>query len=440
MLLLVSVVGAPLSKYRHIRALATPAQKSIDGVPLRCLLPSREDFEEAYRNACAVHCPVATQQVNNVCSASVDLSDWLARTVTHPFFGPRLATNPNLVLLVRGDAFPAAGRVLCQLCITILNLGWWSRTKDGTWPLVVADCADSKPDQLRTAFATALPVLQMWIDTQADPRVPGFALRVMLGGDEKFLRVLLGISPSRYFLSVYSAARFAPRTNRVVDSHYSHSSYQLLRNLAQRTATSTAATHRGANHMPLLQFPVGTHRDHVVIDVLHTAIALGRYLAVWVEANTSGPQERHALARACGVNKFSLNLKGDDARILFRNFHLAAPHLLPGTSSPGLVQAVQNLGWAVDRLTFAFIPPGHPELLAAQLALKSLPQFVQAFRRELGLDQRSHYLHYLEVEAHRIASQLVWLGLLDGLEPQLGAFSADMSESLNYRLKMGFLR
>lgn len=69
---------------------------------------------------------------------------------------------------------------------------------------------------MRAAFPKVATTWQRWIDTQREPLLPGYQLRVILGGDEKFLRAVLGISCSRFFLSVYSEARWQPRTDTVV--------------------------------------------------------------------------------------------------------------------------------------------------------------------------------------------------------------------------------
>jgi hypothetical protein len=164
--------------------------------------------------------------------------------------------------------------------------------------------------------------------------------------------------------------------------------------------------------VPLVHWPHGNLDQHVIVCMLHCSISLGRLLCRWV---TQHCLDCNAFAASVGIRRWSEAPKGEDSRLLIRNFHAGVHHLVPGSATPALVSAVTNLGWAVARLTFAYLRPGDPELANRDSALRQLPVFVRQFRQELGLHSKYHYLWYLEHEIPRfVVPNLVWLGTFQG--------------------------
>lgn len=175
--------------------------------------------------------------------------------------------------------------------------------------------------------------------------------------------------------------------------------------------------------------------------MLHASIGLGRILAKWVASHAADDAALRAFALAVQMRSWSLHPKGSEARTMFRYFPSGVVHLLPGAAPPALMRAVYELGWAVERLTFAFHHPADvAELRNRDWAVSHLAGIVQSFRRHLGLQSSSHYLWYLEAEVPRLVAGLHLLGPFHGLLPQLGLFSTDVVESLNCRLKANFAR
>jgi hypothetical protein len=198
--------GAPLSKYRRILNMvqAPPGTPLPDNMLVPRLLPSRESFEALYRQRAALLAPVRTCTRGGIAVATIDPSWWLHSVVTHPFWSTQLPARGRITVLLRGDAYPCAGAMLSQLCCTVLDLGWWARERLATWPLALADCGDTRVADLRCAFGGLTPTFQRWIDLGTDPLLPNHTIRLILAGDEKFLRTVLGM-PSLWllFMQVY---------------------------------------------------------------------------------------------------------------------------------------------------------------------------------------------------------------------------------------------
>lgn len=92
-------------------------------------------------------------------------------------------------------------------------------------------------------------------------------------------------------------------------------------------------------------------------------------------------------------------------------------------------------------LTPALVPAGTHWQVDQARAMAQLPAIVQAFRRELGLGYRSHYLHLLESELPVVAHGLEQLGLVHGgCQVGLAMLSTDIVEGMNATLKATFLR
>lgn len=232
-----------------------------------------------------------------------------------------------------------------------------------------------------------------------------------LGGDEKWLRLNLGVSTSRTFLSVLTEARHVPSTDNVVGGGQCRSTNTVLRQLAQRHMRTAAAVHGGADHMPLLQYPTGWYESHTVVCVLHLAMALGRVVTAWVEANVASPAVCIQVAAVVRVPCWSTNPKADDARSLLRNFALIVPLLLPGAAPPATVRSVTDLAWAVDRISVGLChSTNRAELLAHDYAVRVLPMYTRNFRIAMGISRSLHYVYYLECEVGKMVALLSTFG------------------------------
>lgn len=193
------------------------------------------------------------------------------------------------------------------------QVGPWARSHLGLSLVALADCGDSDAQTLRTAFPRLWATLQRWITTGADVVAPGKVIRVILGGDEKALRVILGITPAWQWLSVFSESYYHRGAVRFADVPRS-SAATLRQHHHYRRGVRHAAQHGGAHHVPLLVWPHGEHADHVFPCVLHLWIALGREMARWIHRNTVDAVARAALATATGMGNFSLHPKGSEVR------------------------------------------------------------------------------------------------------------------------------
>lgn len=248
--------------------------------------------------------------------------------------------------------------------------------------------------------------------------------------------MILGIAPSWHWLSVYSESYYQGSTRTIQFAEDPRSSARILASMGAFTHRGNADRHRGCHHAPLLIFPGLEHAEYTVFCVLHLWIALGRELARWVASRTTTPA---AVAQAVGWHTWTLHPKGSEvcpfklpheqAKLLFNNFALAAVHLAPGVSTPALLRAVSDLAWGVTQVQVALVDPASPRLLDIHHAVAAMPAYVQTFRRELQLSDRSHYLHYLECELHLVWHTVLSLGPVQGALMGLGFFSSDLIET-----------
>lgn len=207
--------------------------------------------------------------------------------------------------------------------------------------------------------------------------------------------------------------------------------------------------------MPILTFTTGWYYNHVVICTLHMAMALGRILSRWIEANVASQAACVQVAASVGIPYWSTNLKADDSRKLLRNFAHAVPHLVPGAAPAATVRTIQDMAWAVDRISVGLCHSSNrAELLAHDIAVLSMPTYARNFRIALGISRSTHYVHYLESEVPLMIAVLATMGqvrafpspthppsqVAGGFLPRLGCFSGDMAETINCRLKDTYLR
>jgi len=160
-----------------------------------------------------------------------------------------------------------------QVSATLLDLGEWAQVHTGVCLLGLANCADTHADLLRSAFGVLLPTLQAWCSTGRDAAIPHHRLKVVFGGDEKWLRVLLGVTPAHNFLSIYTAAHLIRRTQHVRWGALPRSSATILAGLPFTRPRASPTAHAGAHHHPLLLLD-GPYS--VFFCTLHTQIALGQ--------------------------------------------------------------------------------------------------------------------------------------------------------------------
>ena len=110
-------------------------------------------------------------------------------------------------LIVRGDGMPLGGETWCQLTVGFANHGWLARTLSYMWTCNVALCAEKESELLGDLFQNNLATLQGIIDSgHITFRGWSYPCDVILGGDDPWLRMVLGLSKHWRVGSIFSFA------------------------------------------------------------------------------------------------------------------------------------------------------------------------------------------------------------------------------------------
>ena len=248
---------------------------------------------------------------------------------------------------------------------------------------------------------------------------------VLLGGDQPWLRRLLGISVAPQVGSIFNEAvrdNTAKQWNGIA---------------ARRTTRSDANNHRrylmtrksldaaGCTGEPLLVIA----RNRVFLCILHCCMAFGRLFVAFLEAQVgnhphevAGEVQKILYRNRCGVRLGAHNAPdGEEAHNLFWAWEQIGP-LLAYVEEDPTWQAVVGLRTLLRTLysPIPVVPRPSCRLVAA------------AFREHCCGESGSHYLLFLEEDCDAMLESADACGV--GLAAVLG----DVVESVNYILKKGY--
>lgn len=112
----------------------------------------------------------------------------------------------NLEIIVRGDGLLVAdGRNCCFLIVTLGNFGMNGKLVGFNFPLCLAEVSESNREDVRKMF---FPILKELNELSMCGQVNlcgglRFNVRVEYGGDESWMRMLLGLKSSRELLACF---------------------------------------------------------------------------------------------------------------------------------------------------------------------------------------------------------------------------------------------
>ena len=133
----------------------------------------------------------------------------------------------HLEIIVRGDGLPVGGNHACFLLLTLGNFGILSKCLGFNFPINIAEVDEKNREEVRLAFQHNMDKLNDWARHPIVEIAPGITVTVKVewGGDESWLRMMLGLMSSKEALACIKChwrrnSKYQPagRVERVFDT------------------------------------------------------------------------------------------------------------------------------------------------------------------------------------------------------------------------------
>lgn len=117
----------------------------------------------------------------------------------HKAYSTHIADKNNLEIIIRGDGFPVGGKHAIFLIVTLGNFGPLGKCIGFNLPINVAEVDESNLEEVRAALQGNLKTAGEMSQKTKWQFAAGFEpnVRVEYGGDEAWLRMLMGIRSSK---------------------------------------------------------------------------------------------------------------------------------------------------------------------------------------------------------------------------------------------------
>lgn len=200
---MVSELGIPMSKYETLaKAPQVLDEKSlqfkpatVDGVPIPPLFAPVSAFKHTWK---------ALKEFFKLKRTSKNSFGWSLLDALHFFLQspPHTAhlSDPNeLEIIIRGDGFPVGGKHAIFLIVTLGNFGILGKTLGFNLPINLAEVDESNREEVYEALKRNLEEAESISASKVFEVAPGVraSARVHYGGDEAWLRMLLGLLSSK---------------------------------------------------------------------------------------------------------------------------------------------------------------------------------------------------------------------------------------------------
>lgn len=120
--------------------------------------------------------------------------------------------NPlRLEIIIRGDGFPIGGGHACFLLAALGNCEEMSKCLSFNFPINIAAISEKNRERVRQAFAANLAKLNMWSHL-GQMELLGLIINVKVewGGDEAWMRMMLGLQSSSADLACFKCLWLRP--------------------------------------------------------------------------------------------------------------------------------------------------------------------------------------------------------------------------------------
>lgn len=130
--------------------------------------------------------------------------EWLEFVLQSPVYLSQLKTPQELEIIIRGDGFPVGGKHASFVIASLGNFGQLSQCLAFNFPLVLAEVDEKNRSAIREVFAETFAELNA-ISRLGRLQIGAKSLRVRVeyGGDESWLRNLLGLKSCREDLGCF---------------------------------------------------------------------------------------------------------------------------------------------------------------------------------------------------------------------------------------------
>jgi hypothetical protein len=171
---------------------------TVEGVPLPSFHAPTKEFEAAWhdlKEAFVIQHAGTDESTNSYSWNALDALKFLH---SNPAYKEHIQDPNNLELIVRGDGFPVGGKHAIFLIMTLGNFGVLGKSVAFNIPLNLAEVSEKNHAGVRAALAGNLNVLAKLSEQKTLELFPGVHVnvRVEYGGDESWLRMLLGLLSS----------------------------------------------------------------------------------------------------------------------------------------------------------------------------------------------------------------------------------------------------
>lgn len=132
-----------------------------------------------------------------------DVEDCLRFIVGNPAYTQHMHELEDLEIIIRGDGLPVGSRHASFLLLSLGNFGKLSKCLAFNFPINLAEMDEKNREAVRLAFQRNLDKLNKWSREEHVTLYPEvtFHVRVEWGGDESWLRMLLGLLSAKELLA-----------------------------------------------------------------------------------------------------------------------------------------------------------------------------------------------------------------------------------------------
>jgi hypothetical protein len=172
---------------------------TVKGVPIPSFAASVASFKEAWKLLKA--CFSIRRMSNN--SYGWDVKECIRFLLRTPAFARHIADPSCLEIIVRGDGFPVGGKHAIFLVVTLGNFGVLGKSIGFNMPINLAEVDEGNREEVRAALQDNLAACGELARDGHWEVSPGkvVQVRVEYGGDEAWLRMMLGVLSSKESLA-----------------------------------------------------------------------------------------------------------------------------------------------------------------------------------------------------------------------------------------------
>lgn len=185
------VLAAPPMKAEvHKNGSVEYSQATVEGVPILSLIAPMANFKHLWKSFEQMF-PLTETGKNSFALQLKHAIEFFFKT---PAYSQYIADPSNLEIIIRGDGFPVGGKHAVFLLVTLGNFGIRSKCLAFNLPINVAEIDEKNRPAVKQAFKDNLKFANEINKTKCiefgGRRVKA---RVEFGGDEAFLRMMLGL-------------------------------------------------------------------------------------------------------------------------------------------------------------------------------------------------------------------------------------------------------